>query len=46
MVDDCPVDPDSGALLPFVTLVPDHGGPFRFEAFIELHPELALVRPA
>ncbi len=30
-----------------VTLVTDNGGPFRsfrFEAFIELHPELAHVR--
>lgn len=43
----CPVDPDTGELLPVVTIVTDNGGPFRsfrFEAFIELHPELAHVR--
>lgn len=47
LVDDCPVDPETGELLPVVTLVTDNGGPFRsfrFEAFIELHPELAHVR--
>jgi Insertion element 4 transposase N-terminal/Integrase core domain len=27
-----------------VTIVTDNGGPFRFEAFIELHPELHHVR--
>ena len=45
--DRCPVDPDTGELLPVVTLVTDNGGPFRsfvFEAFIALHPELAHVR--
>lgn len=45
--DQCPVDPDTGELLPVVTLVTDNGGPFRsfvFEAFIALHPELAHVR--
>lgn len=45
MVEDCPVDLDTGELLPVVTT--DNGGPFRssrFEAFIELHPELAHVR--
>lgn len=43
----CPVDTDTGELLPVVTIVTDNGGPFRsfrFEAFIELHPELAHVR--
>jgi len=43
----CPVDPQTGELLPVVTIVTDNGGPFRsfrFEAFIELHPELAHVR--
>lgn len=47
MVQDCPVDPDTGELLAVVTIVTDNGGPFRsfrFEAFIELHPELAHVR--
>jgi transposase InsO family protein len=47
MVADCPVDADTGELLPVVTIVTDNGGPFRsfrFEAFIELHPELAHVR--
>lgn len=43
----CPVDPDTGELLPVVTIVTDNGGPFRsfrFEAFIAAHPELAHVR--
>ena len=43
----CPVDPEPGELLPVVTIVTDNGGPFRsfrFEAFIELHPELHHVR--
>lgn len=47
MVDDCPVDEQTGEVLPVVTIVTDNGGPFRsfrFEAFIELHPELAHVR--
>jgi len=47
MVEDCPVDPATGELLPVVTIVTDNGGPFRsfrFEAFIELHPELHHVR--
>lgn len=47
MVDDCPVDEQTGEVLPVVTIVTDNGGPFRsfrFEAFIELHPELADVR--
>jgi transposase InsO family protein len=47
MVEDCPVDVETGELLPVVTIVTDNGGPFRsfrFEAFIELHPELAHVR--
>ena len=45
--EDCPVNPETGELLPVVTIVTDNGGPFRscrFEAFIELHPELAHVR--
>ncbi len=47
MVEDCPVDVETGELLPVVTIVTDNGGPFRssrFEAFIELHPGLAHVR--
>ena len=43
----CPVDPETGELLPVVTIVTDNGGPFRsfvFEAFIALHPELNHVR--
>ena len=47
MIDDCPVDEHSGEVLPVVTIVTDNGGPFRsfrFDAFIELHPELAHVR--
>lgn len=47
MIEDCPVDLDTGELLPVVTIVTDNGGPFRsfrFEAFIEVHPELAHVR--
>ena len=46
-IEDCPVDVETGELLPVVTIVTDNGGPFRsfqFEAFIELHPELAHVR--
>ena len=45
--DECEVDEATGELLPVVTIVTDNGGPFRsfrFEAFIELHPELAHVR--
>lgn len=47
MVDDCPVDVHTGESLPVVRIVTDNGGPFRsfrFEAFIELHPELEHVR--
>jgi len=47
MVDDCPVDVETGEILPVVTIVTDNGGPFRsfrFEAFIGLHPELHHVR--
>lgn len=41
------VDPDSGEVIPVVTIVTDNGGPFRsftFEAFIASHPELTHVR--
>lgn len=47
LVDDCVVDPETGELLPVLTLVTDNGGPFRsfrFEAFIAGHPELRHVR--
>lgn len=47
MIEDCQLDTETGELLPVVTIVTDNGGPFRsfrFEAFIELHPELAHVR--
>jgi transposase InsO family protein len=47
MVDDCPLDAETGELLPVVTIVTDNGGPFRsfrFETFIAQHPELAHVR--
>lgn len=47
LVDDCPVDEDTGELLPVVTIVTDNGGPFRsfrFETFIAQHPELTHVR--
>jgi putative transposase len=47
MAEDCGAGPETGELLPVVTIVTDNGGPFRsfrFEAFIELHPELAHVR--
>jgi transposase InsO family protein len=47
MIDDCRIDTETGEIIPKVTIVTDNGGPFRsfrFEAFIELHPELAHVR--
>ncbi len=47
LIEECPVDVETGELLPVVTIVTDNGGPFRsfrFEAFIELHPELHHVR--
>jgi transposase InsO family protein len=47
LIDDCVVDPDTGELLPVLTLVTDNGGPFRafrFETFIAGHPELRHVR--
>jgi hypothetical protein len=46
--DECKIGPDTGELLPMVTIVTDNGGPFcsfRFEGFIELHPELHHVEP-
>lgn len=47
LADACNLDPETGALLPVVTIVTDNGGPFRsfrFEAFIASHPELTHVR--
>lgn len=47
LADDCPIDPDTGELLPYLTIVTDNGGPFRsfrFEAFIASRPELRHVR--
>lgn len=41
------VDPETGEVLPLVTIVTDNGGPFRsftFEAFTAAHPELDHVR--
>jgi transposase InsO family protein len=47
LLDDCPTDPETGELLPVVTVVTDNGGPFRsarFAAFIARRPELHHVR--
>lgn len=47
LVEQCPLDPETGELLPVVTVVSDNGGPFRslnFELFIMRHPELRHVR--
>lgn len=47
LVDECPIDPLTGELLPVTTIVTDNGGPFRslnFELFITSHPELRHVR--
>jgi putative transposase len=47
MIEDCPFDPETGEVLPLVTIVTDNGGPFRsfrFEAFIAGRPELNHVR--
>jgi len=47
LVDQCPIYPDTGELLPVATLVTDNGRPFRsfrFEAFIAQHPELHHIR--
>ena len=46
-VNQCPIDPDTGELLPVVTLVIDNDGSFRsfqFDTFIAQHPELHHVR--
>jgi putative transposase len=47
LLDDAPVDPETGEILPILTIVTDNGGPFRsftFEAFIATHPEIRHVR--
>ena len=47
LVDDCEIDPDTGEVVPVLTIVTDNGGPFRsatFELFIMRHPELTHVR--
>ena len=47
LADICPVNEDTGVLLPVLTIVTDKGGPFRslnFELFIMGHPELRHVR--
>ena len=47
LADTCPIDENTGKLLPVVTIVTDNGGPFRslnFELFITSHPELRHVR--
>lgn len=46
LVEACPVDPETGKLLPVVTIVTDNGGPFRsfcIESFITANPELVHV---
>ena len=47
LADTCPIDENTGKLLPVVTIVTDNGGPFRslnFELFITSHPDLRHVR--
>jgi len=47
LIDACAVDPETGEMLPAVTIVTDNGGPFRslnFQLFITTHPELRHVR--
>ena len=47
LVEACPVDPETGKLLPVATIVTDNGGPFRsfcIESFITANPELVHVR--
>lgn len=47
LVDTCEVDPETGEILPVLTIVTDNGGPFRslnFQLFIATHPELRHVR--
>lgn len=47
LIDDAPVDPETGEIVPMLTIVTDNGGPFRsatFELFIMRHPELKHLR--
>ncbi|MGH3327221.1 MAG: hypothetical protein ACRDPT_05375, partial [Streptomycetales bacterium] len=47
MVQDCPVDTETGELLPVVTIVTDNGGAFKgtaFAAFIASRPEFLHIR--
>lgn len=47
LIDDAPVNVETGEIDPVVTVVTDNGGPFRsatFELFIMRHPELRHVR--
>lgn len=47
LADQCPIDEETGELLPVVTIVTDNGGPFwslNFELFMLRHPELRHVR--
>ncbi|WP_100813977.1 integrase core domain-containing protein [Microbacterium lacus] len=47
LIDDAPVNAETGEIEPVVTIVTDNGGPFRsatFELFIMRHPELRHVR--
>ncbi len=47
LIDDAPVNAETGEIEPVVTIVTDNGGPFRsatFELFIMRHPELTHVR--
>jgi transposase InsO family protein len=47
LIDDAPVNTETGEIEPIVTIVTDNGGPFRsatFELFIMRHPELRHVR--
>jgi len=47
LIDDALIDPETGEIVPVVTIVTCNGGPFRsftFEALITAHPELRHVR--
>lgn len=47
MVDDCPINIETGEILPVVTIVTDNGSPFRsfrFQTFIKVHLKLRHVR--
>jgi len=47
LIDDALIDPETGEIVPVVTIVTDNGSPFRsftFEALIAAQPELRHVR--